>query len=249
MPLRRKLWGRLFSLRTRFPAGPAGRKAGLRAGLPAPQWLAGCIAIELLLAAGLLAADSDYQAGTAAAGKAKALALEDRRGNRAVFVAAEFRVSQAVSDFIAAQVLKAYGVDRAGLLLDSVGQGEPAPDDAVAAIGAALGALEPAVVRSSGGAVSITAPDGRCRGTLAANGAVEFERCGAGEPVRAPIRAAFQVVDPAHGLQQRGEPTRFSSVQAIALGNRFVVLAVDGERDDARVSAAIRQVLARVGRK
>src|SRR6266852_1411219 len=27
-------WGRLYSLRTRFPAGPAGR---LRAGLPAPQ--------------------------------------------------------------------------------------------------------------------------------------------------------------------------------------------------------------------
>src|ERR1017187_3480285 len=29
--------GQAFSLRTRFPAGPAGRKAGLRAGLPAPQ--------------------------------------------------------------------------------------------------------------------------------------------------------------------------------------------------------------------
>jgi hypothetical protein len=211
--------------------------------------LAGCFAIELLLAAGLLAADPDYQAGTAAAGKVRALALEDRRGARAVFVTVEFGVSQPVSDFIAAQVLKAYGVDRAGLLLRSAGQGDPAPDDAVTAIGAALGSIEPAVVRSSGEAVSITSPDGRCLAMLAANGAVAFERCGAGEAVRAPIRAAFQMVDPAHGLQPRGEPVRSSSVQAIALGGQFVVLAVDGDRGDARVSAAVRQVMARVGRK
>jgi len=211
--------------------------------------LAGCFAIELLLAAGLLAADFAYQAGTAAAGKVQALALEDRRGTRAVFATVDFRVSQSVSDFIAAQVLKTYGVDRASLLLHSAGQGEPAPDDVVAAIGAALGSLEPAVLRSSGGAVSIAAPVGRCRATLAANGTVAFARCGQGEPVRAPIRAAFQMVDPAHGLQPRGEPVRSSSVQAIALGKQFVVLTVAGDRDDVRVSAAIRQVLARVGRK
>jgi hypothetical protein len=38
-------------------------------------------------------------------------------------------------------------------------------------------------------------------------------------------------------------------VQAIALGSQFVVLAVEGDRTDPRVSAALRQVLARVGRK
>jgi hypothetical protein len=211
--------------------------------------LAGCFAIELLFAAGLLAADPDYQAGTAAAGKVKALALQDRRGTRAVFATVEFRVSQSLSDFIAAQVLKAYDVDRAGLLLVSAAQADPAPDDAVTAIGAALGSLEPAVVRYGGGAVSVTAPDGRCRATLAADGALAFERCGAGEPVRAPIRAAFQIVDAVHVLQPRGEPVRSGSVQAIALGQHFVVLAVDGDRDDTRVSAAVRQVLARVGRK
>ena len=211
--------------------------------------LAGCFAIELLFAAGLLAADPDYQAGTAAAGKVKALALQDRRGTRAVFVSAEFRVSQAVADFIAAQVMKAYGVDRAALLLHSAGQGGPAPDDFVTAIGAALGDLEPAVVRFGGGAVSITAPDGHCRATLAADGGVAFDHCAPGDLVRAPIRAAFQIVDPAHALQPRGEPVRPSSVQAIALGQRFVVLAVEGERHDPRVSAAIRQVLARVGRR
>ena len=68
--------------------------------------LAGCFAIELLFAAGLAAADSDYQAGTAATGKVKALALEDRRGTRAVFASAEFGVTQAVADFIAAQVVR-----------------------------------------------------------------------------------------------------------------------------------------------
>ena len=50
--------------------------------------LAGCIAIELLLAAGLWAAE--YQAGVATAGQAKALVLEDRRGGRAVFAEADF---------------------------------------------------------------------------------------------------------------------------------------------------------------
>jgi len=208
--------------------------------------LAGCFAIELLFAAGLLAADPDYQAGTAAAGKVKALALQDRRGTRAVFATVEFRISQSVSDFIAAQVLKAYDVDRAALFLHSAAQADPAPDDAVAAIGAALGSLEPAVVRSSGGAVSITAPDGRCRATLAADGALAFDRCAPGELVRAPIRAAFQVVDPSHALQPRGDPVRPSSVQAIALGQRFLLLSVDGNRDDPRISAALRQVLARV---
>jgi hypothetical protein len=54
--------------------------------------LAGCFAIELLFAAGLLAANPDYQAGTAAA--------------------VEFRLSQAAADFIAAQVVKAYGLIR-----------------------------------------------------------------------------------------------------------------------------------------
>src|ERR1035437_5591081 len=98
--------------------------------------LAGCFAIELLFAAGLLAADSDYQAGTAAAGKVKALALVDRRGSRAVFATVEFCVSPSASGFIPAQVVKASGVARAALLLPSAGQGEPPPDGAVAAIGA-----------------------------------------------------------------------------------------------------------------
>lgn len=203
--------------------------------------LAGCIAIELLLAAGLWAADFEYKAGTAFAGKAKALALEDRRGNRAVFVAAEFGVPNPVADFIAVQALKSYGLDRPGLLLHSVAQGEPAPGDAVAAIGAALGALEPAVVRYGAGTLSVTALDGRCLAAWPAD-----HSCTAGGLVRSPIRAAFQVVELAHGLQQRGEPVPSVQVQAIALGKQFLTV-VPPRSGDVRVSAAIRQVLARVG--
>ena len=96
---------------------------------------------------------------------------------------------------------------------------------------------------------SVTAPDGRCRATLAADGALAFDRCAPGDLVRTPIRAAFQIVAPSHALLPRGDPVRSSSVLAIALGKQFVVLVVDGDRDDARVSAAVRQVLARAGRK
>jgi hypothetical protein len=203
--------------------------------------LAGCIAIELLLAAGLVAAAPEYKAATASAGKAKALALEDRRGNRAVFVAARFDVPNAVADFIAAQAGKLYGLDRPGLLLDSVAPGEPVPGDALTAIGAALGALEPAVVRYGGGTLSVTAPDGRCRAAWPAD-----RSCAAGGLVRSPIRSAFQMVEPPHGLQQRGEPVPSVPVQAIALGKQFVIV-VPPRSDDEGVSAAIRQVLARVG--
>src|SRR6266705_2334491 len=74
--------------------------------------LAGCIAIECSLAAA-----PEYQAGMAAAGHAKAVVLEDNRGNRAVFAEADSPVTRAVSDFVAAQLAKRYGLDRASLLI------------------------------------------------------------------------------------------------------------------------------------
>ena len=85
------------------------------------------------------------------------------------------------------------------------------------------------------------------------------------------IRAAFQMVEPAHGLQKRGETVRAFPVQAIALGKQVIVLALSGEAalpegvnprglifapfsneaaaappQDARVRAAVQRVLARV---
>jgi hypothetical protein len=59
----------------------------------------------LSLAATGLAAD--YRAGAAASGSARALVLEDARGNRAVFTQTEFRITQALADFVAARLLVA----------------------------------------------------------------------------------------------------------------------------------------------
>ena len=85
-----------------------------------------------------------------------------------------------------------------------------------------------------------------------------------------PSGAAFQMVEPMHGLQKRGEAVRSFPVQAIALGRQVTILALSGEAAlpegvnprglifapfsnevaaaprDARVRAAIERVLARV---
>jgi hypothetical protein len=50
----------------------------------------------------------------------KALALEDRRGNRAVIAQAGFPVTHQISDFAAAQLMKTYALERASILF--VGQ-------------------------------------------------------------------------------------------------------------------------------
>jgi hypothetical protein len=239
--------------------------------------LAGCIAIELALAVavGLWATDGDYQAGIATAGQSKALVLEDRRGGRAVFAEADFEVTQAVADFVAARLLQSYELPRPSLLLRGglprgvSGTGQP--EDLITAISAALGSMEPASVRFNGAVVSVTSA-GTCRAALAAGVSLTFDHCTAGDAVRGPIRAAFQMVEPAHGLLQRADPVRAHPVQAIALGKQVVVVALGGASalprefaangllfaphandsaappDDPRIRVAIRQVLSRVGR-
>jgi len=240
----------------------------------------------LLLAAGGLAvdfeADFEYQAGAAAAGQAKApvkaLVLEDRRGNRAAIVEAPFAVTRAVSDFAGARLLDLYGLDRAGVLLRGMPaaarQTPPRTDDLVTAVAAALGKLEPAVVRYGDGGLSVTTPEGRCVGALRSDASLTFDGCGAGGPVRTslvrgPIRSAFQIVEPAHGFLKRDAAPPSYPVQAIAIGKGLTILALGGEAraagfpakgvmvapfsndtlalpDTPGMDAAIRQVLARV---
>jgi hypothetical protein len=232
--------------------------------------LAGCFVIELVAAAVLTAADFEYKAGTARSGRVAALALEDRRGRRAVIAQAEFRVTLPFSDFVAARAMKEYGLERGGILIRSAGRGTPDPAEVEAAFGAALADLKPARVLF-GGALSITGPDGRCRAALSAGGSLDFLNCGAGVPVRGGIRCAFQTVEPAHGLMQREDRHRSYPVQAIALGGQVVILALGGDAPAARfvakgiivatfanddtafedepgIRAAMRQVLRRVGR-
>jgi hypothetical protein len=237
--------------------------------MPRKSWkrLVGCIAIEWLAASALSAAGFDYQAGTAATGGARALVLQDRRGNRAVVAEAGFPVTRAISDLVAAQLMKAYSLDRSTIVVRGAGQEPSQPESLVTAVAAALGRLEPAKLLY-GSALSVTAPDARCLAALSSDGSLSLERnCGAGTPVQSAIRGAFQMVDLIHGLRQRGAPLAAYPVQAIALGKQLTLLALGGQAafrgedlivlpfsndtgalpDDPRVASAIRRVLARVG--
>jgi hypothetical protein len=232
--------------------------------------LAGCIVIEVALGAAGFA--SGYRASAAASGSARALVLEDARGHRAVFTQTEFRITGAVADFVAARLLVSLDLERSGLLFhwSGIGARPEQPEDLVAAITAAVNALEPAEARYGHRSLSVTAGD-RCLGTLSPDGALAFGGCADGAAVTGGIRAAFQMVEPAHGLQKRGETVQSYPVQAIALGKQVTILALSGDVAlpegvdwrglifarfsnesvaapplDARMRAAIQRVLARV---
>jgi hypothetical protein len=235
--------------------------------------LAGCIVIDLALAAAGVPSGSaaGYRAGAAESGSARALVLEDAHGHRAVFTQTEFRITGAVADFVAARLLVSLDLDRPGLLFhwSGIGARPEQPDDLVLAIIAAVAALEPAEVRYGHRSLFVAA-GGRCLGTLSPDGGLASGGCADGEAVTGAIRAAFQMVEPAHGLQKRGERVRSFPVQAIALGKQVTILALSGEAplpegvnprglifapfsneaaaapEDARVRAAVERVLARV---
>ena len=163
-------------------------------------------------------------------------------------------------------------LDRAAILFrwGGIGNRPAQPADLVTAITAAIAALEPASVRYGHRVLSIAAADGHCLGSLNEDGAVGIAGCIEGTDVTGLIRAAFQMVEPAHGLLKRGESARAFPVQAIALGKQVTILALSGEAafpegvnprglifspfsneafpppQDARVRAAIQRVLARV---
>ncbi len=205
--------------------------------------LAGCIVIDLLLACGLFGADLEYQAGTAAFGGAKALVLEDRRGHKAVLAQADFAVTRAVSDFVGARLLQKYEVDRAGVLVRGRPEGAGQPEDIVTAIGVALGRMEPAAVRFQLGTLSVAERDGSCIARFAGDAALAFDHCGAGEPVRGTIRAAFQMVQPEHGLLQRNAAPLSYPVQVIAMGKQVTILGLGGAVSPARFQAQGMMVL------
>jgi hypothetical protein len=238
--------------------------------------LAGCIAIDLaLIDLGMMGALSaaDYKAAIASEGMARALALEDSHGTRAVFAQAEFRITQSLADLVAVQVLKKYEIDRAGILLrwSAIGDRPAQPEDLVSAISRALDAVEPAEVRYAHRGLSVAAVEGeRCIASLSADGNLGFSGCWKdGTEITGAIRAAFQMVEPTRGLLRRGDTVRAFPVQAIGLGKVVTILALSGEAmvpagvsprglifapfsneatappKDERVSAAVQKVLSR----
>jgi hypothetical protein len=231
--------------------------------------LVGWLAIELLLGAAddrLLSSatrqatnDDDlphgtYKSGTAQTGRVQALALSDRHGRVAVIAQAEFAVPQSVSDMVAVEVMKAHRLERGDVLIRSA-TGNPAcvgfdcKGQLLEVIEAAMGALEPARLLSDGTVVSAFA-GGTCRASVSRDGALAFERCAGGRPLRGGIRSAFQTVEPEHGLLPRGATPPAFSVQALVLGKGFAIVCARGAdgnpSTDPGAEAAVRRVLARV---
>jgi hypothetical protein len=232
--------------------------------------LAGCIAIELAVA-GVVAAGA-YKAGTGTVASVRALALQDAHGAFTVIAQTDFRITQAMADFVAAQVMHSHDLDRPALLLhwNGIADRPAQPADLVTAIGAALAAMEPATVRYGHRTISVVADEDRCLASLNPDGTLALSACTSGAEITGPIRAAFQMVEPSHALLKRGETSRAFPVQAIALGKEVTILALSGEArfpegvnprglifapfsnesdaapQDAQVMAAVRRVLARV---
>lgn len=216
--------------------------------------LAGCIAIDFALAAA-----PEYQAGTATVGDNTALVLKDRKGNHAVLVESNLVVTGPGADAVAAQLAKTHGLERSALLI----YGRPGPfvrtDDVVSAVTEAFRSLMPAIVTYDGAFLSVAALDGKCL----------HGGCAPGVRVPSPIRTAFQMVEPEHGLQSRTTLPVGYPVQAIALGKEVAILGLSGAAnypatkglivirfandsrtapESPRIAGAIRRVLARVGR-
>lgn len=183
--------------------------------------LAGCIAIECCLTA---APKPEFRAGAASSEHARAVVLEDRRGFRAVFADADFPITREVSDYAAVQLVKAAGLDRAGLVITG---SDPAPrnaEDIVGAVAQALLRLDAATV-SYDGVISVRAAAGGCVATLYP---VRLDGCRDGAAAHGSIRAAFQMVDVPHALQTRGAAQHGYPVQAIAIGKTVTILALGG---------------------
>jgi hypothetical protein len=232
--------------------------------------LAGCCAIELICASSLCAAQSEYRAGAAALGQARAVALEDRAGVRAVIAEADFAITRHISDAVAARAMLAYGLDRDTLVLRGAGAGPAVRlDDLLDAIGAALGALQPAALRLHRGSLWV----GRAIAAIGPEGAISMGAAAAPEAqeIYGPIRAAFQMVDLTEGLRRRDYTLQLVPVQAISFGKQAAILALPGDApvadfreeglivapfcndnaafpDNPRVREAIRGALRRVGR-
>jgi hypothetical protein len=198
--------------------------------------LAGCIAIECLLTA----APPEYRAGAAASEHARAVVIEDRRGFRAVFAEADFVVTRAVSDLVAVQLVKAGGLERAGIVIRGVGSGAADADEIVGVVAQALLKLDAATVSYAAGAISVGAAGGGCVATLYP---VRLGGCRAGVETHGAIRAAFQMIDVPHGLQGRDVEARAYPVQAVAIGKRATVLALGGVVAEGRFAGAGRVVV------
>jgi hypothetical protein len=190
------------------------------------------LACGILAASALLAAD--YRAGVARVEGASALAIEDPQGGRVVIASAGGSgVPRPLGELVAARAAKAYGLDRARLMLVSCGappegDGLALADALVTAIGAALGDLKPAQIHfgtASGVPVLEVTGLATFSGRTLALGARGL--AGEGRRVRGPVRAAFQVVELGRELSSGGPAVRsVSSAQVVRFGKELTMVAL-----------------------
>lgn len=225
--------------------------------------LAGYIAIELLCAYSAVAADYYYKAGFATYGHVEALALEDRRGHRAVIADATFSVPLSVADMVAAQVMKDYKIERSDLMIYSVATGDPSPAEALTAIGAALGKLNQAYLVYGNGRLTASSYDGKCLVGISPEGSLDACSTPAGDTVGGYIKSALTIVDLSQGLQTRDQPPKPSvAVQALAIGpvvlfsgpenvaqpgKRIILATTPAVENDTRLDVAAGEVFLRIG--
>jgi hypothetical protein len=190
--------------------------------------------VAVAAACAAAAAAPEFRAGAAASARVRALALEDRHGGRAAIAEARFPVTRALSDAVAARVMRAYGLERGAILIRGGAPDAGAADFAAAAaeiegvLGRALDGMEPAQIASGPEGLSVVAPDGRCRAALSVDGAIAESGCTPGEALRGRIRGVFRMAEPAHALARRGEAVDAYPVQAIGIGKRALILALGG---------------------
>ena len=198
--------------------------------------LAGCIAIECCLTA---APAPEYRAGAARSEHARAVVIADRGGRRAVFAEADFPITREMSDFVAVQLVKITGMDRAAIVISGSGPAPAEVDQILGAVAQAMLSLGSATV-SYDGVISVGAEGGGCVATLYP---VQLEGCRAGVETHGPIRAAFQMVDVPHALQTRETTPRPYPVQAVSIGKAVTVLALGGDVPAGRFAAPGRIVI------
>jgi hypothetical protein len=164
----------------------------------------------------------------------RAVVVEDRRGARAVFAEADFPITRATSDFIAAQLVKAYDLDRAAIVISGKGEAVEEPAAILSAVERALASLQPANLTLSG-AISVRTADGSCLATLYP---IRLSGCAGGQSMSGPIRGAFQMVDLPRALQSRESTPPSYPVQAVAIG-RATILALSGEARAGKYSGIV----------
>lgn len=195
------------------------------------RWWAVAVAAASMAAA----AAPEFRAGAAASARVRALVLEDRHGGRAAIAQTRFPITRALSDAVAARVMRAYSLERGAILIRGGAPDAGAAADFAAAaaeiegvLGRALDGMEPAQVSSGLEGLSAVAPDGRCLAALSTDGAITQSGCTPGDVLRGRIRGAFRMAEPAHTLARRGEAVDAYPVQAIGIGKRALILALGG---------------------